>query len=214
MTDERLTKALELYERATFEGDQSALTEGETLLDAMEADVALARGRLLHAKFLATRIEDPAELTAFERATTLYVKTENPKGEAEARFWTGMVHQVIRGDNDSALPEFERAHELAEQTGDTMTRGYAARHLGFHAQAQGDADLAKQRFEESLRLRRELGHGPAIAAALLPLAGLAAESGDKDEAGTLLTEAEQLAEAAGAAGVLQWIAATRGEIAG
>ena len=207
MTETWQARANDLYERATFAADPQALAEGEALLDAVEADLALARGRLRHAKFLADRQEDPAELAAFERAVELYAKIDNPTGEAEARFWLGLVHQVVRGDTDTAAPQFERA--LA---GDALTRSYAARHLGFHAQAKGDPALAEQHFEESLRLRRELGHGPATAAALLPLAALAAEAGRTDDANAMLAEAERLAEHA--PGVRNWIAATRADIDG
>ncbi|TDP96077.1 tetratricopeptide repeat protein [Labedaea rhizosphaerae] len=207
MVDAWQARANELYERATFAADPRALAEGEALLDSIEADLALARGRLLHAKFLADRQEDPAELANFERAVALYVKLDDPTGEAEARFWLGLVHQVVRGDTDTAAPHFERA--LA---GDPLVRSYAARHLGFHAQAKGDTGQAERHFEESLRLRRELGHGPATAAALLPLATLAAEAGRADEATAMLAEAERLAERA--PGVQSWIAATRADLDG
>lgn len=208
MTDSWQAQANDLYERATFDGDPRALAEGEALLDAVEADLALARGRLLHAKFLADRREDPEELAAFDRAAELYEGHGNRDGEAQARFWIGLCHRVVRGDNDAAHPHLERAYELAE---DSLTRSYAARHLGFHALAGGAADRAKEYFEESLDRRRELGHGPATAAALLPLAQLAAEAGHRDQAQALLAEAEQLT---GARNVRRWIAATRAEIDG
>jgi tetratricopeptide (TPR) repeat protein len=208
--DPRLLRAQELYERATFGGDLSALVTAQDEVDGVAADLALARGRLLHARFLADRRADPAELAEFTTAVELYARLGDTSGEAEARFWLGTYHQIVRGDGAAALPELERAYALAE---DPMTRSYAARHLGFHAADQGDTATARTRFEESLRLRREVGHGPAIAAALLPLAHLVATTGDREAAEELLAEAEELATASGAAGVLTWLTAVRAELA-
>jgi hypothetical protein len=206
--DPRLHRAKELYEEATFGGDPSALVRGQAELDGVAADLALARGRLLHARFLADRRPDPAELAEFTSAAELYARLGDDAGEAEARFWLGTYHQVVQGDGASALPELERAYALAA---DPMTRSYAVRHLGFHALQQGDIPTARTRFEESLRLRREVGHAPAVAAALLPLADLAASAGDREAADELMAEATDLATASGAAGVLSWIAAVRAE---
>jgi hypothetical protein len=41
-----------LYEGAVFGGDASGLAEAERYLSAVEGDLALARGRVLHARFL------------------------------------------------------------------------------------------------------------------------------------------------------------------
>jgi hypothetical protein len=57
-----------MYERAVFRGDDAALVAADRELDGVEADLALARGRIVHARFLARRVEDPAELPLFERA--------------------------------------------------------------------------------------------------------------------------------------------------
>jgi hypothetical protein len=49
--DDRIERARKGYERAVFGGDTSALVEAERGLDAVEADAALARGLILHARF-------------------------------------------------------------------------------------------------------------------------------------------------------------------
>lgn len=210
--DDRLSRAKEYYERATFGGDGAAIAQAQRELDGVEADLALARGRMLHAAYLAERVEDPRELVLFERAVRLYRGLGDPAGEAEAAFWLGIVHQVVRGDGETALPAFERSYALAEQVGDGLTKSYAARHLGFCALAAGRPDEAGQRFEESLRLRREAGHRPAVAAALLALAEWAARTGDPERAAALLDEAATEAEQSGAHGVLHWIDAARREL--
>jgi hypothetical protein len=79
-------------------------------LDAVEADLILARGRIRHAEFLVQRQEDTRELAEFERAAELYADLGDERGEAEALFWVGIVHQVVRGDGATALPFFERSY--------------------------------------------------------------------------------------------------------
>src|SRR4051812_38311022 len=98
--DDRIEFARKAYERAVFSGDTSALVDAERGLDAVEADAALARGLLLHARFQSesanadsSPAEDPAELPLFERALELYRALGDRRGEAEALFWIGCVHQ-------------------------------------------------------------------------------------------------------------------------
>ncbi len=212
MGDDRLDRAKELYERAVFGGETEALAVAQDELDAVEAELALARGRVLHARFLADREENPEELVLFERAADLYRQRGDARGEAEACFWVGCFHQVVRGDGAAALPPLERSYALAQSVDDGLIASYAVRHLGFHAMEQGQLDLARQRFEESLRLRREAGFRPGIAAALLALAELSAHAGSPDQARTLLAEAATEAEDSGARGILRWIEAARAEL--
>jgi hypothetical protein len=94
--DARLRQAELHYEQAVFGGDGGALATADRGLDAVEADLALARGRLLHARFLQERVADARELELFERAATLYGRLGDGRGEAEALFWVGAFHQVVR----------------------------------------------------------------------------------------------------------------------
>jgi hypothetical protein len=141
----------------------------------------VARGRLMHTRFLLRRdqdpaaaAEDPAELPQFQRAARLYQALGDAGGEAEALFWVGCFHQVMRRDNATAVPFLERSLELASQVGGTATMAEALRHLGIAAHASGQPDLARQRLEESTRLRRETGHPPGAAANMVGLAYIAA----------------------------------------
>lgn len=77
--DERIERSRLLYERALFESDAGALTAAERELEGVEADLALARGRVIHGRFLEQRAEDPEqaredprELVLFERAVQLW----------------------------------------------------------------------------------------------------------------------------------------------
>jgi hypothetical protein len=210
--DQRLQHAQELYEQAVFGGDHGALASADTELDAVEADLALARGRVMHARFLADRQPDIHELALFERAAELYAGLGDTRGEAEAQFWIGCYHQVVRDDTAAAVPALECSAALADAAGDRLTRSYAVRHLGFAELAAGRLDAARELLEESLRLRRDLDFQPGVAAALLAVAEVAAESGDKERARVLIDEAAGTATACGAYGTLRWIEAFRAEL--
>lgn len=130
-TDDRIERARKLCDDAMFAADATALATAERTLDAVEADLALARGRALHVRFLDERVEDPRELELFERAAELYRQLGDLRGEGEALFRAGSVHQVVRGDQDAAAPAFARARELATRSGDGLTLSYVLRHLAF-----------------------------------------------------------------------------------
>lgn len=80
-----------------------------------------------------------------------------------------------------------------------------------HAEA-GRRDAAREKLEESVRLRREIGFDPGVAAGLLALAELAAHDDRREEAGTLLDEADSVAVACGADGIRRWIHQARAEL--
>ena len=91
--DERVRHARPLYERAVF-SDAVRLAEADRELDAAEADLAVARGRLMHTRFLLHRDRDPvaaeadpAELLLSGRAARLCRALGDDRGEAEALFW-------------------------------------------------------------------------------------------------------------------------------
>jgi tetratricopeptide (TPR) repeat protein len=217
--DERVERARRLYETAVFSGDAAALAEADHELDAVEADLALARGRIIHARFLQRRDqdpgragEDPGGLTLFERAVQLYRTLGDVRGEAESLFWVGCSHQVVRRDNHAAVPALERALELASQVGDKATMSEALRHLGIEAHAAGRLDEARQRLEESTRLRREIGLLPGVAANLIGLAYVAAGQGRREDALALLAEAGAIAEACDARRILGFVSQARADL--
>jgi tetratricopeptide (TPR) repeat protein len=214
--DERVRQARLLYEQAVFSGETGPLTEADQHLDAAEADLAVARGRILHTRFLLYRDEDPAaaeadlgELALFERAAQLYRELGDVRGESEALFWTGCFHQVARRDNATALPVLERSLELASQAGDKAVMAEVLRHLGIEAHAAGRLDAARQRLEESTQLRRELGQLPGAAANLVGLAYIAAAQDRHDDALTLLDEAAAIATASNAPRILEQLTEAR-----
>jgi tetratricopeptide (TPR) repeat protein len=203
-TQDRLEQAGLLYERAVFGGDASALPAADRELDAVEAGLCLARGRIVHARFLDERSEDPRELALFERAAELYRELSDIGGQAESLFWIGCCHQVVRDDSETAQPYFEESRELAARAGNKLTLSYALRHLGFAAQSTGHLDQAQALLQESADLRRQIGFMPGVAANLVALAYLAGEQGRRDDALALVDEAAAIAEASDARGTLRW----------
>jgi tetratricopeptide (TPR) repeat protein len=211
-TDERIEQARNLYERAVFGGDAGALADADLGLDAVEADLALARGRVIHARFLEQGDEDPRELELFERAVQLYRTLGDVRGEGESRFWVGTFHQVVRGDDDAAVPSLEQSYALATQAGDKLTMSYALRHLGIAEHRAGRLDTARERLEASVRLRREIGFLPGVAANLVGLAYIAAGQDRHGEALALVEEAAAIAEASGAQGIMRSIDEARTQL--
>jgi tetratricopeptide (TPR) repeat protein len=205
--DDRIGHARLLYERAVFNGDDDGdlLTTADSELDGVEADLALARGRIMHTRFLEQRDQDaeqaaadPRELALFERAAELYRDRADARGEAEALFWVGCFHQVVRRDDLTAVPILERSRQLAGAAGDKRTLSEALRHLGIAEHRAGRLDAARERLEESVRLRREIGLLPGVAANLVGLAYIAAAGDRTDDALALLADAAAIAASTGA----------------
>ena len=218
--DERVRQAGLLYERAVFTGDAELLADADRELDPAEADLAMARGKLMHTRFLLRRDQDPSaadidpgELPLFERAAGLYRGLGDTRGEAAALFWIGCFHQVIGRDDATAVPVLEQSLELASQAGAKAVMSEALRHLGIAAHACGDLETARQRLEESTRLRRELGLLPAVAANLVGLAYIAAAQGRAGDALALIAEGSQIAQAARADRILQQLDEARAALA-
>jgi hypothetical protein len=210
--DERIERSRLLYERALFEGEAGVLAEAERELDGVEADLALARGRVIHGRFLQQRAEDPeraredpSELALFERAAELYRAWGDVRGEAESLFWVGCCHQVVRRDNEAAVPVLWRSLELATEADDPVTMSEALRHLGIAEHAAGRLEAARLHLEESTRLRREMGARLGVASNLVGLTYIAAGQGRRDDALQLIEEARAIAEANGARGLLRQI---------
>lgn len=217
--DERFERAGVLYERFVFGGDAGFLADADGQLDIVEADLAMARGRIIHGRFLDQRskapdqiAEDPRELALFERALELYQAAGDTRGEAESLFWVGCFQQVVRRDHAAAVPFLERSCELAARVGDKRTMSDALRHLGIGEHAAGRLDAARQRLEESVRLRREIGLMPGVAANMVGLIYIAAGQGRRNDALALAAEAGAIAEASGAHAILRQVEQARAQV--
>ncbi|TCC15275.1 tetratricopeptide repeat protein [Kribbella sindirgiensis] len=202
----------ELYERAIFNGEYDGLPDADRALDAVEARLLLQRGRILHCRFLETRAEPADELAYFERAAELFRGTGDERGEAEALFWIGCFHQVVRDDNPTAVPFLTKAADLSRKTGDQLTLSYALRHLGIAAHMANEYDEARALLEESTALRRSVNFTPGVAANLVGLIYLAIAQNRTADAQALATEATTLATASGALKITEQIEAARSRI--
>jgi tetratricopeptide (TPR) repeat protein len=207
--DERVERARLSYEQAIFTGDSSGLAAADRDLDAVEADLALARGRALHGRFLTDNVTDEVELSHFERALHVYKTLGDVRGQAAALFWIGCYHQVVRRDNEAAVPLLEASRECALRAGDLVTLSEALRHLGIADHRAGRLAEARAALEESTRIRRELGLNRGIAANLIGLAYIAAGEGRRDDGIAILAEAATLAKADDAPRILRDIEEAR-----
>lgn len=198
LVQEPIARADLLNEHALFTGSSEARVGAASELDRAEALVLQGRGRILHARYLADREEDPQELELFQRSLALAERAGDAGLAAWSRFWIGVVHQVCRGDDATGRPHFQAAYDAACERDDRLLRSYAVRHLGFSELERGQAATAWEAFEESVRLRREDGFGPGVAAGLLTLGQVAAEQGRPEEARRLLEEARETAATCGA----------------
>jgi tetratricopeptide (TPR) repeat protein len=217
--DERVERSGLLYERALFEGDTGALAAADRELDGVEADLALARGRIIHGRFLQQREEDPGlaredpdELALFERAAELYRAAGDIRGEAESLFWVGCFHQLVRRDNAVAVPILQQSLELATRAGDKGTMAEDLRHLGIADHRAGRPDAARAYLEESSRLWRGMGRLPGVALNLVGLTYIAASQGRRDDALVLIEEAREIAEASGAHAIMRHIEVARSQL--
>lgn len=216
ITEDRIQLAREAYERTVYTGDTSALVEAEAALTAVEADTALARGKILHARFQSApgdagspAAEDPTELPLFERALELYRALDDTRGEAEALFWIGCLHQFIRRDNETAVPHLEQSYRLAAAAGDKGTQSEALRHLGIADHTAGRLDEAREQLEESSRLRREIGNLSGVASNMIGLAYVAAAQNRRTDALATLNEAQAIAQAHEAHAIVRHIEQAR-----
>ncbi|MER7247097.1 tetratricopeptide repeat protein [Kribbella sp. NPDC000426] len=210
--DELMREVDELYERAVFNGEHDGLPAADRALDLVEAHLLLQRGRILHCRYLDSRVEQPEELPAFERSADIFRAAGDRRGEAEALFWIGCFHQVVRDDNHAALPSLTAAADLSRATGEQLTLSYALRHLGIAAHVAGDYDQARVLLEESTDLRRALGFTAGVAANLVGLIYLALAQDRPGDAAKLATEAAELAASVGAVKIVEQIEAARARL--
>lgn len=137
------------------------------------------------------------------RADRLHAAAPDRGRGAAATFYAGLVADNLGGDTTAARSAFTAALEAAE---DDLTTSEALRHLGYHASEAGDAEQARQMWEQSAELRQRAGAVPYVLSQQLLLAGLAREAGSQAEAGALADQVRRWARALGV-GILEAAAA-------
>jgi len=201
--DDPLLRADILNEQALFAGSADARRAARRELDRVEARLEAERGRILHARFLSRRDrEDPRELAHFEASLAAARRARDPVQIGWARFWIGIVWQVIRDDHVMAVPHFRAAYRAGQERGSSILASYAVRHLAFAWETGGRHADAWHGFQESLELRRAERFWPGVAAALLTLAEVANDHGRHAEARRLLAQGRRTAKRSGATAFL------------
>jgi tetratricopeptide (TPR) repeat protein len=168
--------------------------------DRIDEATALTRlGMLLHFAALSGEAADwAAEERLFAGALTIQRAADDPAGAAESLFGLGLVHQVLRGDWETALPFYREALTLAERYADEMVRSEVHRHLGFfHVYAVGDPETGLRHLRMSQVLRERYGDPRRVATGTLALGEAELAAGNRGEALRLLHEAVHQARAAG-----------------
>lgn len=185
-----------------------ALAHAEVTGDAsLTGGVWDAWGFSLHIAYLGSdRSSEPEhELEYFERGLALRRQANHPREIAESQFHIGLVYGVIREDHAQALPYFEEAYRLAQAADDDVMASYAIRHIGFARYEAGNMEGARADLEVSLRLREVAHFEPGVAMALVALAAVMAEQGDKAGAKSNLERARNILESLGATSRIQMV---------
>ncbi|WP_053202130.1 hypothetical protein [Jiangella muralis] len=139
-----------------------------------------------------------AEEALFTQALELRRAIGDRAGIAESLFGVGLVHQVLRGDWDTAMPYFREALIEADAHGDLYTRSEAYRHVGFfHLVVSGRPSEAVDHLARSLELREELGDPRLLASASLALGQALLIAGRREAGLAALRDAVDAGAAAG-----------------
>jgi predicted ATPase len=143
---------------------------------AEEGHLLLERGVLL---WRTGRLKDAeADL---EGALTLLRAQQDAVGEARALLQLGLLART-RGDTRSARERQQEASEVAARTDDGWTRGAVVCLLAGVDQDEGRFEAAERGHRRALQIHQQHGARRSEAVALMDLAGLAFERGDRDAA--------------------------------
>jgi hypothetical protein len=132
-----------------------------------------------------------------DRAGRLTATAPDSRRAARAAFYAGLIADNLRGEPGRAEELFTQALAACRPGADDDFASEALRHLGGTAQAAGDLQLARQRWERSAELAQQAGWLPLALAQQALLAELTAEEGDKAGASMLAREVRRWATALG-----------------
>ena len=128
----------------------------------------MLRARAEYTTQLRTRLAGGSPVVAPLAATLqgLLDDTDDPRSQAQAHFYLGVVAEVLAGEPDDAATHYRAVLDGPDRSFDAE----ALRHLGGHAQDTGDVEQARRLWLQSLQLRQRTGHLPGALAQLLLLA--------------------------------------------
>jgi predicted ATPase len=130
----------------------------------------------------------------YERSLALYTELRNGRGIAGAEHGLGVVH-ADTGRPDLAGPLLSSAAESHRERGDLVALAHVVHSLGDLQLDEGNLSEAAERYEESLRLARDLElEKRLVAYCLAGFAAVAAARRDAETAGRLWGVFERLTE--------------------
>ncbi|MFC2078757.1 tetratricopeptide repeat protein [Candidatus Bipolaricaulota bacterium] len=150
----------------------------------LAADVAALNGWALAYRHIGAA--PPEVLGHAQRSLDLRREIDDQVGIAEALFLIGLVHEQKKDRTDEDVARAEELYRevlaITKLRGGKRWRSYATRHLGWISMSRGDLDDALPFFEESLRLRQEVGLRAFVPQAYYALGVAHLKRGDLDEA--------------------------------
>lgn len=190
-----------MFTTAGWSGAEDALRTAEALsADGAERGAAACeRGYLAYTSTLFQERDRSDEARAALGRAAALLPPESPRRPL-LDFRRGLVAQNLTKNAAAAQAAFRRAHAGAADQGDHLLLSFTWRHLASLAAEEGDLAEARHGFQESLRIREELGYLVGTAPALMSLADVQPEP----EAAALRRESARLVRLLG--GVPTWLA--------
>jgi tetratricopeptide (TPR) repeat protein len=167
---------------------------------ASEAAALHRLGMLMHFQALDRGVDATFagdEEALFQRALEIRREIGDLGGVAGSLFGIGLVHQVLRGDWDAAMPYFREALALDEHA-DLLDRSEVHRHVGFfYLVKEVQPEKAVEHLRISLDLREAYGDPRWTYGGLIALGEAEVEAGRRPEGVAHLRDAVRIAREAG-----------------
>jgi tetratricopeptide (TPR) repeat protein len=189
-------------DRITEHALETARANGDRRL---EGDALALQGMTLHFRAIElppderAAIDHGPEQRLFEQALARRRESDDEEGIAESLWQLGLVHQVLRRDNEAGAPLFRDALERAEPLPgcDPWLRSEIHRHVGFDHMLREEHDQALHHLRVSLELREALAEQGWITGGLTALSTASLRAGRRDDAVDYARRAVELVEAEG-----------------
>ncbi len=194
------------YRHRTIEEAFATLERAKQLATSMmdaqgEADALDLLGLAWYYKqFITKEGESSIPLAYCQQALERYEVLGDLRGISESSFQIGLIYtNGDQPDYDLAQSYYTKAYQIARQYGYKLEQSYVVRYLGgLYFRMQGDLERARQCFEESLRLRQEIGFKIALPFSHLAVGEMCVKQNELDtaaihyhQAAALATEIEQ-----------------------
>ncbi|WP_342375386.1 hypothetical protein NVS55_29390 [Myxococcus stipitatus] len=123
----------------------------------------------------------------FEQAQELAAASGDSRGRLDALFYRGLTQQ-FQGQAEAAGATYSQGLLLSRAANDVLMESYNLRHLASLAEDRGELDSAISLYENSLRLREQVGFTTGQMFALTALANVRARKDPKDAQALVLSE--------------------------